>query len=450
MVDDEPNILKVLSMALEREGYEVAAAASGEEALESLGEAGVDAIVTDLKMPGMDGLELLRQIHEADPSSPVVLMTAHGTIETAVEAMKQGAFDYLTKPIDNAALFSVLDRALNTRALRDADGSSETRLADGATAPEKIFLGDSQATKALIETMKRASKVDSTVLLVGETGTGKELIARLLHEGSGRPGPFQAVNCAALPANLIESELFGYEKGAFTGAIASKPGRFELADGGTIFLDEVGEMPLEMQPKLLRVLQERSFERVGGVKTRTTNVRVVAATNRDLMELSAAGEFREDLFYRLNVISLRLPPLCERKEDIALLVEHFCKKLGTRFGQPARSFDDDATEALMAHDWPGNVRELENLIERLTVLEPEGLISADAVARELNASVRPLPSSGSIKDQVGATSEAMEIQMISKALEATEGNRTHAAAQLGISRRTLQLKMKRYGLQDRT
>ncbi len=446
LVDDEPNILEVLRLAIEREGYRVQTALSAAAALEALADRPPDVMVTDLKMPGIDGRELLRRVRDIRPETPVVLMTAHGTIETAVQAMKQGAFDYLTKPIDNAALIEALDKALNARSLRDADSSAGAM--PSADAEEAAFLGQSPAARALLATVERAAAVDSTVLLIGETGTGKELIARMLHaRGPRRGGPFQAVNCAARPATLIESELFGYEKGAFTGAAAAKPGRFELADGGTILLDEIGEMPLELQPKLLRVLQDQRFERVGGVKSRQVDARVVAATNRDLREQVAEGLFREDLFYRLNVITLPMPPLRERREDIPLLAERFCQQLAKRFGWPARELAGEAREILMRHDWPGNVRELQNLIERLTVLEPAGPITGDAVARELGAAARPLPASMGIKDQVGATSEALETQMIRKALEENDGNRTHAAARLGISRRTLQLKMKRYGMQ---
>jgi two-component system response regulator AtoC len=449
LVDDEPNILKVLTVVLERAGYDARTAESGEAALEKLRTDSPDVLVTDLKMPGIDGLELLGRSRADDPARPVILMTAHGTIETAVEAMKGGAFDYITKPINNNALLDALDKALNTRASREADGSAD----EGPASPEdpgSIYVGRSAAAAALLESVRRATRVDSTVLLVGETGVGKEIIARMLHDNGPRSsGPFQAVNSAALPANLIESELFGHEKGAFTGAEASKPGRFELADGGTLFLDEIGEMPRELQPKLLRVLQEQEFERVGGVKTRSTDVRVVAATNRDLAVMAGEGEFREDLYYRLSVVVLRLPPLRERREDIPLLAEHCLRRLATRFKVAPPPLSSEAAEALMRHDWPGNVRELQNLIERLMVLEGDGAIQAEAVSRQLEMSVRPLPVSESIKDQVGATSGAVEVQMIRKALEANNGNRTHAAAQLGISRRTLQLKMKRYGLQDR-
>ncbi|MCX7014834.1 MAG: sigma-54 dependent transcriptional regulator, partial [Candidatus Sumerlaeota bacterium] len=371
-------------------------------------------------------------------------------IETAVEAMKRGAFDYLTKPIDNALLLQTLEKALNTRSSREADGAGPST-GSAQAASEATFLGRSVAVRALLEQVRRAAAVDSTVLLVGETGSGKELIARLLHESGPRAaGPFQAINCAALPAGLIESELFGYEKGAFTGAVAAKPGRLELAEGGTVFLDEIGEMPLELQPKLLRALEERTFERVGGVKTRSVDARVVAATNRELREMVAEGLFRDDLYYRLHVITLRLAPLRERKEDIPLLAEAFCARLAARFGRGAPRLSPEAAEALLRHDWPGNVRELQNLLERLMVLEPEDTITADAVARQLDAAIRPLASASSLlKDQVGATSDALEAQMIRRALDEHAGNRTRAAARLGVSRRTLQLKMKKLGLQDR-
>ena len=449
VVDDEVNIRKVLGVVLEREGYLVELAESAEDALDKLEDSRPDVLLTDLKLPGADGLALLRAARAADPDLPVVLMTAHGAIETAVEAMKRGAFDYLTKPIDNALLLQTLEKALNTRSSREADGVGPST-GEGQAASEATFLGESAAVRTLLEQVKRAAAVDSTVLLMGETGSGKELIARLLHESGLRAsGPFQAINCAALPAGLIESELFGYEKGAFTGAVAPKPGRLELAAGGTVFLDEIGEMPLELQPKLLRALEEREFERVGGVKTRMMDARVVAATNRELREMVAEGLFREDLYYRLHVIVLRLAPLRERKEDIPLLAEAFCARLAKRFGRAAPRLTPEAEEALLRHDWPGNVRELQNLLERLMVLEPEETISAESVGRQLDAAIRPLAAANSLKDQVGATSDALEVQMIRRALDEHLGNRTRAAARLGVSRRTLQLKMKKLGLQDR-
>src|SRR6202453_3651586 len=359
IVDDEPNLRKILSAQLSRDGYDVMTAEDGEQGLALLKEHHIDLVITDLKMPKVDGMTLLKRALEEEPELPVVMVTAHGTIDTAVEALKRGAFDFVTKPFDKDEVRQIVAKALRTRELRGADA---TPAPSGARFG---IIGTSQGIAELYAILERVADTPTTVLITGESGTGKELVARALHEHSGRKDkPFIKVNCAAIPKELIESELFGYERGAFTGAVASKPGRFELATGGTLFLDEIGEIPVEMQVKLLRVLQECEFERVGGIKTIRVDVRLVAATNRDLKKLIAAGSFREDLFYRLNVVPIRLPALRERVGDIPLLVSHFLTKFNDRLKKHVTGAEQEATDVLGQYSWPGNIRELENVIER--------------------------------------------------------------------------------------
>ncbi len=363
IVDDEANMRMVLRAMLMREGYQVDEAADGLAALAAMERSGgdVQVIITDLRMPGLDGMGLLERISADYPGRPVVMITAHGSVDTAVEAMKAGAFDFVTKPFDASDLRAVVQKAVNTaRAeldLIEADEGLESRSAEGAFG----MIGRSAAMNEVYTILDKVADTPSTVLITGESGTGKELVASALHHHSARSGrPFIRVNCAAIPQTLIESELFGHEKGAFTGAIASKPGRFELADGGTLFLDEIAEIPTEMQVKLLRVLQEHSFERVGGLKTLKVDVRLVAATNRDLVTQVEAGSFREDLFYRLNVVPIRLPPLRERREDIPLLVRQMLARFAERLGRSVEALSPDAEAAFIAYSWPGNVREMEN------------------------------------------------------------------------------------------
>jgi two-component system response regulator AtoC len=328
VVDDEPNLRKILAAQLSRDGYDVSVAEDGEQGLQFLRENHVDLVITDLKMPKVDGMTLLKEALRENPELPIVMITAHGTVDTAVEALKTGAFDYLTKPFDKDEVRQIVAKALRTRQLADEDASAPQRAVPGARFG---IIGKSPQLTELYAVLERVADSPTTVLITGESGTGKELVARALHDHSTRKDkPFIKVNCAAIPKELIESELFGYERGAFTGAVASKPGRFELANGGTLFLDEIGEIPVEMQVKLLRALQESEFERVGGIKTIRVDVRLVAATNRDLKKLISQGTFREDLFYRLNVVSIRLPALRERNADIPLLVEHFLTKFNER------------------------------------------------------------------------------------------------------------------------
>jgi nitrogen regulation protein NR(I) len=458
IVDDEPNLRKILSAQLTRDGYDVLTAEDGEQGLQLLAENHIDLVVTDLKMPKVDGMTLLKRALEEDPELPVVLITAHGTIDTAVEALKIGAFDFVTKPFDKDEVRQIVAKALKTRELRGRD-ATPTPISRGARFG---IIGSSPGITDLYAVLERVADTPTTVLITGESGTGKELVARALHEHSSRKDkPFIKVNCAAIPKELIESELFGYERGAFTGAVTSKPGRFELANGGTLFLDEIGEIPIEMQVKLMRALQESEFERVGGIKTIRVDVRLVAATNRDLKKLIASGHFREDLFYRLNVVPIRLPALRERTGDIPLLVQHFLAKFNERLRKRVEGVEADAMEPLVQYPWPGNIRELENVIERAVLfcdthqlkgsdLSPEvrGLTSASSApppAADLHAA---LASEGGLKEHVKVAMSRLEKELVSRALQQTNGNVTHAARLLKISRKGLQLKMKELGLRE--
>src|SRR4029079_10454820 len=354
IVDDEPNLRKILAAQLSRDGYDVLTAEDGEEGLTFLREHHIDLVITDLKMPKVDGMTLLREALREDPELPIVMITAHGTVDTAVEALKLGAFDYLTKPFDKDEVRQIVGKALKTRELADEEATTEIKETEGARFG---IIGQSPGLTELYAVLERVADSPTTVLIAGESGTGKELVARALHDHSSRRGkPFIKVNCAAIPKELIESELFGYERAAFTVAVASKPGRFELANGGTLFLDEIGEIPVEMQVKLLRALQESEFERVGGIKTIRVDVRLIAATNRDLKKLKAQGAFREDLFYRLNVVPIQLPALRERTSDIPHLVEHFLAKFNDRLKKNVAGVDPEAMDVLVSYPWPGNIR----------------------------------------------------------------------------------------------
>jgi nitrogen regulation protein NR(I) len=458
IVDDEPNLRKILSHQLSRDGYDVLTAEDGEQGLAQLREHHIDLVITDLKMPKVDGMTLLKRALEEDPELPIVLITAHGTIDTAVEALKSGAFDFVTKPFDKDEVRQIVAKALKTRELRGAD-ATPTATSSGARFG---IIGASPGIAELYSILERVADTPTTVLITGESGTGKELVARALHVHSGRKErPFIKVNCAAIPKELIESELFGYERGAFTGAVSSKPGRFELANGGTLFLDEIGEIPIEMQVKLLRALQESEFERVGGIKTIRVDVRLVAATNRDLKKLIANGSFREDLFYRLNVVPIRLPALRERTADIPLLVEHFLAKFNERLKKRVEGVEPDALEALVQYPWPGNIRELENVVERAVLFCDTQRVRAGDLPHEIRgipamANV-PLPEAdlqaalageGGLKEHVKVAMSRLEKELVSRALQQTNGNVTHAARLLKISRKGLQLKMKELGLRE--
>ena len=456
IVDDEVNIRRVLTAMLKREGYEVAAAADGEQALIALHKSPIDVVITDLVMPKLGGLELLRRVATEFPDVPVIMITAHGTVDTAVEAMKAGAFDYITKPFDQEELKKVILKATRARDLERQH--LHTAAGDSERPP---LVGQSAPMRAIYEIVAKVADSPSTVLITGESGTGKELVAQALHRGSSRRDqPLIKVNCAAIPKDLVESELFGYEKGAFTGAVGSKPGRFELADGGTLFLDEIGEVPVEMQVKLLRALQESEFERVGGIRTIHVNVRLITATNRDLMALIDEGRFREDLYYRLNVVPVALPPLRDRKEDIPALAQHFVERYNRRLGKRVERVDDEALEVLLGYSWPGNIRELENLMERSVLFADGTVITAAQLPEALRekapgpptpiAAVGPIgaiaaPSGASMKEIVRQAQAELERELISRALDETSGNVTRAAKRLQISRKSLQVKMKELG-----
>jgi two-component system, NtrC family, response regulator AtoC len=457
IVDDELNIRRVLAAMLAREGYEVTTAEDGEQALAVLQKTPVHVVVTDLVMPRVGGMELLQRIGADFPDVPVIMITAHGTVDSAVAALKAGAFDYITKPFEQDELKKIIAKATRAHDLERQNVHSGP--AEGDRPP---LVGQSLAMRQIDDIVAKVADSPSTVLITGESGTGKELIARELHQRSSRHDkPLIKVNCAAIPKDLVESELFGYEKGAFTGAVGSKPGRFELADGGTLFLDEIGEIPVEMQVKLLRALQESEFERVGGIKTIRVDVRLIAATNRDLKALIADGRFREDLYYRLAVVPISLPPLRERKGDIPLLVEHFLRKYDRRLGKRVTGLDEEAMQMLLAYGWPGNIRELENLMERSVLFADgpiiEGASLPDALREKAHggqvpiAAVGPLgaiaaPSGASMKEIVRQAQAELEKELITRALEETGGNVTRAAKRLQISRKSLQVKMKELGL----
>ncbi|MDP2313896.1 MAG: sigma-54 dependent transcriptional regulator [Pseudomonadota bacterium] len=451
VVDDEPSIRKVLQAHLARDGHAVETATDGGEAITRLEGEPFDLVITDLKMPGVGGLELLAHVRQNLPGLPLIVITAHGTVDSAVEALKLGAFDYITKPFDLAELRTAVDKALRVEKASRRSVQEDPGWREGKGRFDLIGVTPSmQRVYALVE---KVADSPTTVLLVGESGTGKELVARALHSHSGRRDkPFVSVNCGAIPENLFESELFGYEKGAFTGAVTSKPGRFELADGGTLLLDEVGELPRDMQVKLLRALQERKVERVGGIRPTAVDVRVIAATNVDLAAAVAAGRFREDLYYRLNVIQIRLPPLRERREDIPLLVEHFLARFNERLGKHVVGVDGAGMAQLMAWSWPGNIRELENVVERGVLLSDVDVLGADSLPGLLPPSGGPTAGPDAdgvgLKELVRVHTAKLERALILKSLEQEGGNVTRAARRLEISRKSLQLKMKEYGLRE--
>jgi len=434
-------MLRVLRGLLRREGYVTFEAANGERALQVLEEESIDAILTDLKMPHMNGLELLHAVQRRQLQIPVILLTAHGTIGGAVEALKQGAFDYLTKPFDPDEIQQIVSKAVRTYALQ----KQEARVGDPRN-PEKLLLGESPRLREVKRVIERVARTPATVLITGESGTGKELVARSLHLQSARSdAAFVKINCAAIPEGLLESELFGHEKGAFTGAARRKLGRFELAHGGTLFLDEIGEMPLASQPKLLRVLQDGRFYHVGGTHTIEVDVRLIAATNRDLEREVRKGRFREDLFYRLNVLPIRLPPLRERREDIPVLARSFAARFGIQHRGVACILESDAETVLCGYDWPGNIRELENAIERAVLLAEDTVLRARDLPGEMVPQGKrgtPATQSALLRDRVRTETRRIEREAIEEALRITAGNVTQAARRLGLSRRGLQLKMK--------
>jgi len=447
VVDDEKSMRLVLSAMLKKEGYRVVAAADGLEALDLLKKQDISVVVTDLKMPRLGGIGLLNRVTEKYPSLPVIIITAHGTITNAVSAVKKGAFDYITKPFDQEDLKNVIGKAMKTKLLSDRE-----MLLDFMEDDHYALIGTSKPMLEIYDIIKTVAPTPTTILITGETGTGKELIARAIHENSARKGdPFIKINCAAIPENLMESELFGYEKGAFTGAVHRKIGRFEQAHKGTLFLDEIGDLPKDMQAKLLRTIQDREFERVGGVQTIKVDVRLVAATNRDLIQDVQNKRFREDLYYRINVLPILLPSLRERKNDIPLLIEHFIGKFNKKLGRHVRRLEPEVEQFFREYDWPGNIREMENLLERLILLANDDIIRYEALPADILTPpqievISPEATEGSFKEIVKGQAEAVESHIIARVLEQCGKNVTRAADRLGISRKGLQLKMIKYGL----
>jgi two-component system response regulator AtoC len=448
VVDDELNMRLVLKTLLSKEGYEVVTASDGLEALKVLKNDDVKVIVTDLKMPKLDGMGLLDRIIREYPSTPVIIITAHGTIATAVDALKKGAFDYITKPFEQDELKSIIHKAVKTRRLNE-----DELLLSPDEVDRQGIVGSSEAMQRIYDDIKKVAGTTTTVLITGETGTGKELIANAIHRNSPRKNnPFIKINCAAIAENLMESELFGYEKGAFTGAASTKSGRFELADKGTLFLDEIGELPREMQVKLLSVIQDQAFERVGGLRTIKVDVRLIAATNRNLLQDVKDGLFREDLYYRLNVFHTHVPPLRERKEDILSLTDYFMEKFNKKLDRTVMQVDSRVKEIFGCYGWPGNIRELENLMERLVVMAGGDTIEFEDIPAELKLAVlapqvsRPDALEKPFKDVMKSHMEEVEKQAIIQCLEECGGNVTKAAQRLGLSRKGLQLKMIKYNL----
>jgi two-component system, NtrC family, response regulator HydG len=448
LVDDEPENLDSLERIFAREGFRTLRAESGPPAVEVLRGEPVDVVLTDLMMPGMSGQELLKAVRAVAPDAEVVLMTAYGTVEAAVAAMKDGAYDFLTKPLKRHAVLKSVAQALEKRRLVQENKQLRARLA-GAASP---IVGQSPKLRATLDVIRQAAPSSATVLLLGESGTGKELFARALHEHSGRAhGPFVPINCAAIPETILESELFGYERGAFTGAAARKEGRIERAQAGTLFLDEVGELSPAVQVKLLRFLQEGEIERLGGSAAIKVDCRVVAATNRDLAAQVREAKFREDLYYRLNVIQVVLPPLRDRIEDVPFLADHFVARFAAKNGKPARALTPAALEALEAYSWPGNVRELENAIERAVVLSQSAELDVDALPEPVRLAAQggprgPIPAAlegRTLTVPLGTTMEDIELRVIREMLRHTKGDKNLAAQLLGIAARTIYRKLDR-------
>ncbi len=445
IVEDEEKLRRVIELQLVSAGYDVDKAATAEEGLKIADRA--DLVLTDLKLPGIDGLQFLATIRRQNARVPVIMMTAFGSIETAIEAMKAGAADFLLKPFSLDHLVQVIGKALEVRDLRDENRKLKAEL--GRRYEFDNIIGHSPAMQEIFETIERVAPTRSTVLLAGESGVGKDLIARAIHFHSPRRDrPLVKINCAALPENLMESELFGYEKGAFTGANTSKPGKFEQADTGTVFLDEIGDVPPAIQVKLLRVLQEREFERLGSNVTRRIDVRVIAATNKDLRAALEEGAFREDLYYRLNVVPLNIPPLRERKQDIPFLANHFVHKLAQDAGSRVESISDAAMEKLLAYPWPGNVRELENVIERGLVLSAgERLEAADIKLEPARGSANAHTEDEARFLPAGMTLDGYEQEIIREALRRAGGNKSQAARLLGLTRNALRYRLTQMGME---
>jgi two-component system response regulator AtoC len=454
VVEDEAKMRRLLELNLSEDGHTVHTVADAETGMKILRKEPVDLVITDLRLPGKDGLEFLQLVKSTNAALPVIVMTAYGTVETAVEAMKAGASDYVLKPFSLEEMKLIVGKELDVRRLREENISLREAL--GHRYEFRNIVARSAGMQEVLATVERVATTNSTVLLGGESGVGKDMVARAIHEHSQRSsGPFIKINCTAIPENLLESELFGYEKGAFTGAINSKPGKFELADKGTIFLDEIGDVPGSTQVKLLRVLQDREFERLGGTRTIKVDVRVVAATNQDLRAALEEGTFREDLYYRLNVVPISIPPLRDRREDIPYLVDHFIARFGRESAKPIKGITPEAQKKLMDFHWPGNVREVENIIERAVALSAGEIIDVEDIRLDLSpakpaygvgAAARgeeagPFPPSGMALEQ-------FEDEIIKESLRRTNGNKSQAARLLGISRNALRYRLSKMGVPD--
>jgi two-component system response regulator HydG len=444
VVDDESSHRQMIKAVLSAEGYEIREAADGNQAVKAVEEKFHDLILMDIRMPGPSGIESLQKIKDISPGIPIIIMTAYASVNTAIDALKSGAYDYLTKPLDIEELKILVAKALRFQKLEQENIYLKEQLNDRFDFSK--IIGRSPAMKQLFETMALVAPSEATVLIVGESGTGKELIANAIHQNSARAQrPFIKVNCAALPETLLESELFGHEKGAFTGAAARRQGRFQLAHNSSILLDEIGEMSPTTQAKILRVLQEREFEPIGSTQTIKVDTRVIAATNKNLEEEIKQGRFREDLFYRINVVTIKVPPLRERHDDIPLLADFFLKRFAEKNRRVIKGFTPRAMDLLMRYDWAGNARELENIVERAVIMARGDMITPMEFPENLKELDQELKEAR-IDIAAGRSLKEIEKEMILRTLEETEGNRTHAANILGISRRTLQLKLKEYGI----
>ena len=441
VIDDDASLRRVLEYNLQQEGYEVLTASSGDEGLRLFATANPTLVITDMKMPGLDGLQVLKAVKEQSPETLVMIITAYGTVDVAVEAMKLGAYDYITKPFNRDELKLTVGKALRFTGLADENRRLKRELSDRADF--RTIVGTSREMEKVFAIVRKVADSEASVLITGESGTGKELVARSIHACSSRKeAPFVAINCAAIPRDLLESELFGHVKGAFTGAIRDKTGKFQLAEGGTLFLDEIGDLPLELQPKLLRALQERVIEPVGGTQPIRLDVRVVAATNLDIEQALASGSFREDIYYRLSVIPIHLPPLRERRDDIPLLLRYFCGKHGCE----QVIFDVPALDILTRYGWPGNVRELENTVERMLIMRSADILTVEDLPDKIRgiqktsvAAVINLPDDGYPLEQ-------LEHEVVVMALERNRWNQTAAARFLKIPRHTLIYRMEKYGI----
>ncbi len=443
LVDDQKEVLEGLTLAFRRTEHDVYTADSGEQAVRVMSEENIDVVLTDLMMDGLDGMGVLRHAQSLNPSPVVIILTAHGTIESAVDALKEGAWDYLTKPVNVKELRAQVERAAEHRNL--VKENVELRQHIDKHFGMEGMIGESAEMHQIYDKVRQIAPTKANVLLLGESGTGKEVLAKALHQVSPRAKkPFIPVHCAALPETLLESELFGHERGAFTGAVSKRQGRFELGNGGTIFLDEIGEIPLSMQVKLLRVLEAREIQRVGGSETHKVDVRIIAATNRDLSEEVAEGRFREDLYYRLNVVSLTLPPLRQRKADIPILCRHFLAEFAKENNRPVPDISKEALEVLSSYHWPGNVRELRNVLENAFVFLSGDKIEPANLPKDISRVETP---GDEVKFRLGLPLEEVETEYLKKTLWSVDGNRTKAAEILHISRRTLQRRIKELGLE---